>query len=144
MPISRLVASVRARLCAAGALLAVASAVVPSVAAKSPDVPRQKHPDIVAVEVRAAGEGRFDFDVTVSSPYDTPKRYADAFRVGSRKGAVYGERKLLHDHAGEQPFTRDLHGVAVPAGVRVVVIQARDSTYGYGGKAMDVALPGRN
>ena len=61
----------------------------------------------------------------------------------AQRGKVYGERKLLHDHAGEQPFTRDLHGVAIPAGVRRVTVEARDQKYGYGGRKLEVALPGR-
>jgi hypothetical protein len=97
----------------------------------------------VSVKVTPRGQERFDFDVTVSSPYDTPARYADAFRVMSREGRVFGERVLLHDHAGEQPFTRDLYGVAIPRGIRVVVVQARDQKYGYGGKTAEVVLPGR-
>lgn len=112
-------------------------------AAASAATPSQKFPDVVAVKVRPGGPGRFDFDVTVSSPYDTAARYADAFRVSGKDGTVFGERRLLHDHADEQPFTRDLYGVAVPAGVRVVVVEARDSANGYGGKSMEVLLPGR-
>lgn len=103
----------------------------------------QLYPDVVAVKVRAGSVGTFDFDATVSSPYDTPQRYADAFRVAGKDGQVYGERVLFHDHADEQPFTRDLYGVAVPAGVRLVVVQARDRKNGYGGKSVEVALPGR-
>lgn len=103
----------------------------------------QRFPDVVAVQVQARGANTFDFDVTVSSPYDTPQRYADAFRAMGQDGAVYGERKLLHDHAGEQPFTRDLYRVKVPAGVQSVVIQARDQQYGWGGKTQLVVLPGR-
>lgn len=103
----------------------------------------QKYPDVLEVKVRAAGAGTYDFDVTVSSPYDTPQRYADAFRVVGPDGAVFGERILWHDHAGEQPFTRDLHGVKIPAGVKRVVVQARDQRHGWGGKGVEVALPGR-
>ncbi len=103
----------------------------------------QKFPDVVSATVQPRGSDTFDFDVTVSSPYDTPARYADAFRVMGKDGAVFDERKLLHDHAGEQPFTRDLYGVKIPPGIRVVVIQARDQRYGYGGKTVEVALPGR-
>jgi len=103
----------------------------------------QKYPDVVDVMVQARGENRFDFDVTLSSPYDTPQRYADAFRVKNADGQAYGERKLLHHHENEQPFTRDLYGVSIPAGIRTVVIQARDQQYGYGGKTMEIALPGR-
>ncbi len=104
----------------------------------------QKYPDVVKVEVQYRGGERFDFDVTVSSPSDTPGRYADAFKVSAKDGTVLGERRLLHDHADEQPFTRDLYGVRVPPGVRVVVVRARDREFGYGGKSVEVALPGRN
>ncbi len=103
----------------------------------------QRFPDVVAAKAQARGADVFDFDVTVSSSYDTPQRYADAFRVQGKDGKVYGERILLHDHAGEQPFTRDLYGVRIPRGVRVVVVQARDMKYGYGGKSVEAALPGR-
>ena len=103
----------------------------------------QKFPDVLAVKVQARGANRFDFDVTVSSPYDSAERYADAFRVSGKDGKVYGERALLHDHASEQPFTRDLYGVSIPPGVRSVIVQARDRKYGYGGKVREIALPGR-
>jgi hypothetical protein len=107
------------------------------------DASNQKHPDVLAANVQPRGADVFDFDVTVSSPYDTPQRYADAFRVMGKDGVVYGERVLLHDHAGEQPFTRDLNDVKVPRGLRVVVIQGRDQKHGYGGKTIEVVLPGR-
>ncbi len=112
---------------------------------KAADV--QKYPDVVNVKVKASvktsSDGRFDFDVTIASPYETPQRYADAFRVMNAQGTVYGERKLLHDHANEQPFTRDLYDVAIPADVRSVTVQARDQKFGYGGKTLQVLLPGR-
>ncbi len=104
---------------------------------------QRKFPDVIAVKVRAAGTNSFDFDVTVSSPYDTPQRYADGMRARSADGKVYGERKLWHDHANEQPFTRDLYGVKVPAGVSTLLIEARDQQFGYGGKTVEVRLPGR-
>lgn len=107
------------------------------------DVSTQRFPDVVAVAVQARGADSFDFDVTVSSPYDSAQRYADAFRAMGKDGKVFGERVLVHDHADEQPFTRDLYGVRIPRSVRVVVVQARDQKHGYGGKTVDVVLPGR-
>jgi hypothetical protein len=112
-------------------------------AAHAADAASQKHPDVISAKAQPRGANRFDFDVTVSSPYDTPQRYADAFRVMGKDGTVYGERVLLHDHAAEQPFTRDLYGVVVPAGVRSVVAQARDLKNGWGGKTVEITLPGR-
>jgi len=103
----------------------------------------QRFPDVVGVKATPRGGGTYDFDVTVSSPYDRPSRYADAFRVATESGQVLGERKLLHDHQGEQPFTRDLYGVRVPPSVETVVVQARDQKYGYGGKSVRIRLPRR-
>ena len=100
-------------------------------------------PNVISVKVRAAGSGVFDFDVTVSSPYDTPQRYADGFRVTAPGGQVLGERTLWHDHQHEQPFTRDLHGVKIAPAIRTVVVQARDQVSGYGGRAVTLTLPGR-
>lgn len=116
---------------------------VSGVSAQSPNASAQKYPDVLSVKIRAQAGGKLDFDVTVSSPYDSPRRYADAFRVAGKDGRVYGERALLHDHAGEQPFARDLYGVTIPPEVRIVVIQARDQKYGYGGKSVEATLPGR-
>ncbi len=103
----------------------------------------QRHPDIVSVKVTPRGANGFDFDVTVSSRYDTPQRYADAFRVMGADGKVYGERVLLHDHAGEQPFIRDLYGVIIPPQIKKVIVQGRDRKFGYGGKTVEATLPGR-
>jgi hypothetical protein len=36
-----------------------------------------------------------------------------------------------------------LHGVTIPAGLGTVIVEARDLSYGYGGRKLEVALPGR-
>jgi len=123
--------------------LFVLGACLAAFAARAADPASPRYPDVVAGKAQSRAADTFDFDVTVSSPYDTPQRYADAFRVVGKDGTVYGERRLLHDHAGEQPFTRDLYGVRIPRGVRAVTVQARDQKYGYGGRTVEVALPGR-
>ena len=122
------------------ALVVVALAVLTSPAQSQSE---QRFPDVIAVKVKVAAPDVFDFDVTVSSPYDTPSRYADGFRVSTLEGKVLGERKLLHDHQTEQPFTRDLYSVKIPDGIAKVVVQARDQKYGYGGKTVEVLLPER-
>ena len=47
----------------------------------------------------------------------------------------------FHPHVKEQPFTRSLSGIPVPANVDRVVIEAHDSMHGYGGKKQVVELP---
>ena len=93
--------------------------------------------------MRASGPNLFDFDVTISSTYDIPQRYADGFRGDAPGNEVLGERKLLHDHQNEQPFTRDLYAVMIPQEVKTVQVQARDQKFGYGGRVVEVKLPGR-
>lgn len=101
----------------------------------------QRFPDVRGVEVSAGPDG-YTFDVTISSPYDSPERYADAFRVRSVDGAtVYGVRELAHDHAAEQPFTRSLTGVQIPPGVAEVVVESRDQANGWGGGTRTVTIP---
>lgn len=100
----------------------------------------QKFPEIVDAEVSAAGEGTYTFNVTVSSPYDSPNRYADAWRVLSPDGEELGVRELLHDHATEQPFTRS-ETIEVPEGVDEVTIEGRDLANGYGGKTFKAEIP---
>ncbi len=105
-----------------------------------PDLRDPLYPDVVDVDV-SQGSETFNFDVTVSSPYDSPERYADAFRVVGDDGRVYAVRELLHDHSGEQPFTRSLGPVGIPETVDTVIVEARDLVYGWGGGTVEVTLP---
>ena len=54
---------------------------------------------------------------------------------------MLGRRRLWHPHMDEQPFTRSLFGIAVPEGVRGVIIRAHGSVHGYGGTEIKVKLP---
>ena len=100
----------------------------------------QRYPDVLDVEATMADDGTWTFAVTISSPYDTPERYADGWRVVGPDGEVYGEHTLLHDHAGEQPFTRTQRGVEIPQGVDEVTIEGRDQQFGFGGTAATITL----
>lgn len=101
-----------------------------------------RFPDVVDVELTPTGAERtYDVAATLSSPYDSPERYADAFRVRTESGDVLGVRELTHDHAAEQPFTRTLAGVVVPTGVDEVVVEGRDQANGLGGQALLVPVP---
>jgi hypothetical protein len=96
--------------------------------------------DVVDVKVTRDGD-TYSFDVTVKSDDTGWKKYADKWDVVAPDGAVLGTRVLAHPHEDEQPFTRSLAGVAIPAGVEVVVVRAHDKVEGYGGKVITVKLP---
>jgi hypothetical protein len=112
--------------------------------AEAPDASEQTFfPDVVAARATQQADGTWRFDVTLSSPYDSPDRYADAWRVLGPDGTELGVRVLTHDHASEQPFTRSLAGVEIPAAVSTVTIQGRDRVSGWGGATVEIELPGR-
>jgi hypothetical protein len=97
--------------------------------------------DVVDVKVRRNASGAYDFDVTVKSVDKGWDYYADAFEVLGPDGRVLGRRILYHPHETEQPFTRELYGVTIPAGVTQVTVRARHKPKGYDGKVQRVALP---
>jgi hypothetical protein len=99
-----------------------------------------RFPDVVAAEAAYDDGGTWSFAVTISSPYDSPARYADGWRVIGPDGEVYGTHTLTHDHANEQPFTRTQRGVEIPDDVDEVTIEGRDQVNGFGGATVVVQL----
>jgi len=99
----------------------------------------QRHPDVIGATATPTGAG-WTISATLSSPYDSPDRYADAWRVLGPDGTVIAVRELLHDHADEQPFTRSLTGVEIPGGVAAVTIEGRDQQHGWGGTTVTIEL----
>ena len=96
--------------------------------------------DVVGVEAVSEGSGSWRFHVTVAHGDTGWDHYADKWDVVAPDGAVLGTRVLLHPHEAEQPFTRSLGGVGIPAGTGAVVVRAHDSEHGYGGTEMTVEL----
>jgi|GEM_PF-883282 len=79
------------------------------------------------------------FDVTLLSEYDSPQRYADAWRVLDGDDNELGIRVLGHDHANEQPFTRST-SVDIPVELDVVFVEGRDQVNGWSGERFQVVL----
>ena len=104
-------------------------------------LPDDAFPDVLAVELRPSGERTYDVTVTISSPYDTPARYADGWRVLDPSGSVLGTHTLLHDLANEQPFTRTQRGLRIPEGISEVTVEGRDQVHGFGGATVTVEVP---
>ncbi len=101
----------------------------------------QRFPDVQEVDITRDGEDTYTLAVTISSPYDSPERYADGWRVLDPAGTELGAHTLAHDHAGEQPFTRTQSGLTIPADIARVTVEGRDLVNGFGGETVTVDVP---
>lgn len=97
--------------------------------------------DVVDVEVRKRGSNLYDIAVTVQHQDAGWDHYANRWEVLDENGTVLGTRTLHHPHVNEQPFTRVLPGLVIPADIKKVTIRAHDSVHNYGGKRVTATLP---
>jgi len=97
--------------------------------------------DVLKIEVERTDENTFHFDVTVLHNDKGWDHYANRWDVVAPDGNVLATRFLNHPHENEQPFTRSLGGVKIPASINNVSIRAHDSVHGYGGKIITTPLP---
>ena len=96
--------------------------------------------DVLAVKTAREAGGTWRFDVTIRSRDRGWDYYCDRFEVVAPDGRVLGTRVLLHPHTDEQPFTRELAGVKLPAGLRRVVVRAAMKPGGAGGETREAVL----
>lgn len=80
------------------------------------------------------------FEVTIRHPDTGWDHYADGWAVLAPDGTQLGYRTLHHPHENEQPFTRSLSGVTIPAGLSQVQIRAHDSVHGWSDTTYTVPL----
>lgn len=97
--------------------------------------------NVTAVDIKKEGQNTYNFSVTVFHDDTGWDHYANKWEVTDENGNVLGTRILQHPHVGEQPFTRSLSGVKIPAHIRTVTIRAHDSVHKYGGKVITIELP---
>ncbi|MEM0898455.1 MAG: hypothetical protein AAGI92_00710 [Pseudomonadota bacterium] len=95
---------------------------------------------IVDAEAVETSPGKWNFSVTVEHGDTGWDHYADAWEVRDAKDNVLGTRILAHPHVNEQPFTRSLSGVEIPASVDDVLIFARDSVHGWNEDSLEFKL----
>ena len=97
--------------------------------------------DVVEVDIKKTGGGTYFFKVTVKHADEGRDHYANKWDVVAPDDTVLGTRTLYHPHVDEQPFTRSLSDVKIPASITEVTVRAHDSIHEYGGKTVTVALP---
>ncbi len=96
--------------------------------------------EIVFASFRDSGGDNWSVDVTLRHADTGWDQYADAWRVLADDGKVLATRTLVHPHVDEQPFTRSLGGVAIPAGMTTVYVEAHDSVHGWSPQRVQVNL----
>ena len=95
---------------------------------------------VLAVDVKCR-ERVCEFAVTLQHEDEGWGHYADAWEVLSLDRVLLAKRVLRHPHVEEQPFTRSLPGVVLPAGTRSVIVRGHDKVHGYGGAELRVEIP---
>jgi hypothetical protein len=99
--------------------------------------------EVTIVDVRVECPATCTFSVTLEHADEGWNHYANQWDVVTLDGRLLGSRILHHPHENEQPFTRSLSGVAIPADIERVKIRAKDSKHGYSEQEFVVDLPGR-
>ena len=97
--------------------------------------------DVIKVKIKPTDTNTYRFDVTLRHKDEGWNHYADKWDVVAPDGAILGTRVLYHPHVDEQPFTRSLTGVKIPAGIEKVTVRAHDSLHKYGGRVVTVKVP---
>lgn len=98
-------------------------------------------PCIIEGGARCDADRNCDFSVTLRHNDEGWDHYADRWEILDEAGNIIATRVLAHPHVNEQPFTRSLKGVKVPAGIERVLIRAHDSVHGYGSQVVELTLP---
>jgi hypothetical protein len=80
--------------------------------------------DVIAATAKRNADGTYRIDATIKSRDTGWDYYAERFEVVTKDGRILATRVLLHPHNDEQPFTRELDNVKIPAGVSEVKVRA--------------------
>lgn len=114
--------------------VAIAACTLPAGALYAGDV------EIVAAEFSKSGSDTWSVNVTLRHDDKGWDHYADAWRVVDTAGKDLGTRTLYHPHVDEQPFTRSLSGVRIPASTSTVYVEAHDKVHGWSKQRVKVDL----
>ena len=96
--------------------------------------------EVVDVTLDDQGGEKYRISVTLKHADTGWDHYANAWLVFDEDGNLLGERVLHHPHVNEQPFTRSLT-VSIPAGVKNIIIKAKDSVHGLNDEGFEVTIP---
>ena len=99
--------------------------------------------DVLQVKIRPASQpGHYQVDVTLRHADDGWHHYANRWEIVGPDGKVLATRVLAHPHVHEQPFTRGLPSVKIPAEFTWIRVRGHDLVHGYGGREVTLSVPG--
>lgn len=97
---------------------------------------------VVEIQAKPQGNNLWFFEVSLFHGDTGWDHYAKRFEVLSDdKSTVLGTRILHHPHVNEQPFTRELRGVEIPAHMQTVYVRAFDNNGEGSGDPVAFTLP---
>ena len=102
---------------------------------------RADSPQVVAASATRDADGTWTISVSLRHPDTGWDHFADDWQVLTPDGAVIGDRALTHPHVDEQPFTRSLSGVKIPADVNAVLIRPHCTMDGWAATPTTLVLP---
>lgn len=82
-------------------------------------------PQVVKAEASLKTNQLFDVSVTIRHPDTGWDHYANEWIVLDGDGKEIAKRTLYHPHVNEQPFTRYVRDIVIPADVSKVTITAK-------------------
>jgi hypothetical protein len=95
--------------------------------------------DILQVELLRQ-QTAWSISVTLQHADTGWQEYADAWRVVAEDGTILGTRVLYHPHEDEQPFTRSLAPLHIPASTTVLYVEAHCNVHGWSPQRLRVDL----
>ncbi len=87
---------------------------------------------VVDAKITAKSSAHYRVDVTLLHADTGWDHYADGWDILDQNKKHIATRVLHHPHVSEQPFTRSLYDVVIPAGAKFVYIRGHDKVHGYG------------
>lgn len=96
--------------------------------------------EITKVVAHQASDKTWTFAVTLKHDDTGWEHYANEWQVIAPDNKILGTRTLYHPHVNEQPFTRNLSGIKIPADLESVRVITKDTVHGLSKNAMKVNL----
>lgn len=100
--------------------------------------------NILAADLKHQGNDTWSLSVTLKHDDTGWDHYADNWRLVDSQGKVLGDRVLYHPHVNEQPFTRSLNGIHIPAAKlktgEILYVEAHDKVHGWSKKRFALDL----